>query len=141
MDLVTLTPQLRLLLGDADQAVWTDDDLALALTTAGGYIYQAAGDLISSLAVQYAQQGKSITTDDLSINVTSRGPNLLAVAKSFYAEQAATLQQDASAFFAIVPFQSTHDQWPYPPEGTPTPWPWTPDSTYPLIGNGYLGYM
>lgn len=141
MDITVLTPQLRLILGDADQAVWTDDDLGVALTAAEGYIYRAAGDLTSSLAVQYAQQGKAITTDDLAINVTSRGPNLLAVAKSFYAEHAQVLIQDASAAITIVPFTSKNDQWPYAPEGSPTPYPWVPDSTLPSIGNGYLGYL
>jgi hypothetical protein len=106
--------------GEVDYAVFGDDTLATALETAAGNVYRAAGNLYSALAVEYIQQGKSIRTDDLSIDTRTRGADLAKVAASFW-EQADAHDAAAGADgFMIIPFAGRAPRHGYiRPEATP----------------------
>lgn len=110
-----LTPEIA---GQGNYAVWSDNDLAAALTRAKGSVPRAAGNLVRSLAIQYSAEGKSIKTDDLAIDVRGRGADLLAVAKAFLSEADAADVSSGNDFFAVVPFtpaldgrQPSHFPW------------------------------
>lgn len=127
--------QLRLLVGDtastpldppepgfANYAVWGDDALAVALAVADDNLLRAAGGLYRQLAAEYAQQGRSIRTDDLAIDTRGRGGDLLRVAQSFFDEADAADEAGGADFFQIVPFGGRHGRRRcVRPEATPYP--------------------
>ena len=90
--------------GLADYAVFSDVALEVALATSGGSVLRAAGHLCQTLAIEYAQSGKSIKTDDLAIDTRDRGKTLLDVARSFFSEADAAEGAAAVDFFAVAPF-------------------------------------
>jgi hypothetical protein len=117
IDTSSTVGQLRLIVGDtaskpldppqfglADYAVWSDDSLAVAIATNGDNLKRAAAALYLQLAAQYAQQGKSIKTDDLALDTKNRSGDLISIAKMFIAEADAEESAEADAFFQIVPF-------------------------------------
>jgi len=131
IDASSVTGQLRLIVGDvastplepaepgyASYAVWSDDSLAVALLQAGDDLNRAAGSLYVQLAAQYAQQGRSIRTDDLQLDTKSRSSDLLAIARYFFEQ--ADLAEQGNDFFQIVPFHGNHTAGIWP-EATPRP--------------------
>ena len=115
LDPETPVGQLRVLIGDthavptdpptpglAEYDVYGDNDLASAIAVAQGNLPRAAGNLLTTLAAEYAMEGKSIKTDDLSIDTTKRGATLLEVARAFLDEAGAVDQRGASDYFDMV---------------------------------------
>jgi hypothetical protein len=106
--------------GFADYAVFDDDALEAALSAADGNQYRAAGNLLAVMAAEYMQLGKSVRTDDLSIDTRSRGKDLFEVARSFWDQAVAVDATAGDSFLAIVPFAGRAPQHPYiRPEATP----------------------
>ena len=94
---------LRALVRDTDSVVFQDADLQAALDVVGGTdLLRAAGVAVQTLAIEYAQQGKSVTTADLSVDLADRGPNLVKVAQSFFAQAAAIAEAGADSFIAVA---------------------------------------
>lgn len=132
LDSTTAVGQLRAILGDTsyvdltppiagmgDYAVYSDADLVAALTLAKGSILRAAGQLTKRLALQYSAEGRSIKTDDLAIDVRSRGADLLKVAESFIDDADAEDEAELNDYFNIVaPFRA---EGPLHPEGAQWP--------------------
>lgn len=112
---------LRALIRDEDELVFTDESLDAAILAAGGdSLLRAAGVAFQSLAAEHAIAGKSIRTDDLGIDTRGRGADLLKVAQSFFKEAAAADAAGADETFVVVPLP------PRPvidirPEATPYP--------------------
>lgn len=105
LDPNTEVGKLRLLIGDPNYAIWADDaPLEAALVATSGNLLRAAGVLYLQLAAQYAQQGKSIKTDDLAIDTRTRGGDFLKIAQSFFDEADGGESASANDFFQIVPF-------------------------------------
>lgn len=90
--------------GQANYGTWSDADLLVALNTYKDSPLRAAGLLYRQLAAQYAQSGRSIKTDDLSIDTRSRGSDLFKTAQSFFDDADKADKAAASDFFQIVPF-------------------------------------
>lgn len=126
---MTSLDSIRSLVRDTDQVVFTDDDLQVALDSAGGVdILRAAGIAIQSLAIEYATTGKSVKTADLAIDLRQRGTDLLAVARSFFDEALAVQEIAADNYVSVAePGGRTHD-WEsggiWVPWGNPTGWEW-----------------
>ena len=125
--------------GLADYAVFSDVALEIALVTAGGSILRAAGGLCRTLAVEYAQSGKSIKTDDLALDTRDRGKTLLDVAQSFFDEADAAEGAAAVDFFAVAPFAGRTPSAIHV-EGSPWPTPWSLPNGLPSGGFGSGGY-
>lgn len=117
LDPTTAVGALRVIVGDtasaplepaesgyAAYAVWSDDELAAALTIAQESAYRAAWSLYLTLAASAAQSGRNVRTDDLSIDTTKRGDSFLKIAQSFLDEAEAGEGAAANDFFQIVPF-------------------------------------
>lgn len=112
--------QLRYLLGDTnattsptapagqkDFAVWSDAQIVASLAIAGGNLLRAAGQLVSQLALFYAQQGQyNVKADDLGLSVGTRGADLTAIAQSYYKE-AADRENSSEDFFVAAPLRPT----------------------------------
>lgn len=150
LDANTAVGQLRATLGDtsfidldpvvagqADYAVFSDVVLEAALLQAADSIPRAAGNLVLSLALEYGTKGRSIKTDDLSLDTKGRGADLLAVAKAFFGEADAADLAGAADYFKIVPFagRAGCGSCVVVPEATPTPV--EPD---PGFGEGRYGF-
>jgi hypothetical protein len=129
LDPATPVGQLRSLVGDTEAtpldppidgegsyAIWSDVALEAALGLAGDSVYRAASNLYFTLAAEYAQSGRSIKTDDLSIDTKGRAGSLIEIARSW--ASAANQADAADDFFEIVPFTSTSTDW-LRPEGAP----------------------
>ena len=136
--------------GMANYAVFSDVALEIFLLNNGDNLQRAAGNAVQSLAIEYAAAGKSIKTDDLALDIKGRGSDLLAVARSFYADADATENASYSGFFQIVSFPGRRGRsratdrvegspWPAPycpaPAIPPEPTPPTEDDNI-LDGNG-----
>jgi hypothetical protein len=105
--------------GYASYAVWSDLMLEAALFRAGSNLRRAAGDLYAQLAAEYAQLGRSVKTNDLALNTTSRGSDLLDVAKAFYEEAERADKAAAADIFTVVPLPRARPL--VRPEATPWP--------------------
>lgn len=79
-------PQVRALIGDGDSQWFTDDEIQAFLDVTGANALRAAGTAIQNMAINFAVQGRSIKTDDLSIDTRSRGSELAALAKQYFAQ-------------------------------------------------------
>ena len=113
---------LRNLIRDEDEEVFTDEALLGAITAAGDNVLRAAGLAFQALAAEYATNGRSIRTDDLAIDTRGRGADLLAVARSYFNEAAAADEASGEDFFQIVPFGGRRGNGcGCRPEGTPHP--------------------
>lgn len=122
MSMAIETSDLRDLLRDGDELYWTDEELDAAILAAGGEnINRAAGQAVQALAIQYALTGRSIRTDDLTLDAKDRGSDLLAVAKSFFDSAASDDSAAASDFFQIVPFGGRASSCCTRPEASPYP--------------------
>lgn len=142
--------QLRTLVGDtssiplepdepgfADYATWGDDALAAALAAQSGSQLRAAGTLYLQLAGEYALQGRSIKTDDLTLDTKGRGNDLRLIAQSFFEQADAADGAAVNDFFQIVPFAGRAGRAPrVRPEATPYPSPLAPST--PLAPSGSL---
>jgi len=116
IDPTTPVGQLRYLLGDTEPtadatapegaksyAIWSDAALLASLAIADGNVLRAAGQLISQLAVFYAQQGQlSVKADDLGLSISARGSDLTAIARSFFSEALERAKATADDFFVIA---------------------------------------
>ena len=98
---VDLTPPVA---GQGSYAVFSDADLISYLSLAGNVTLRAAAIAIRRMALEYSSKGKSIKTDDLAIDLRSRGRDLLEVAKSFESAADAADSSAADDYFNIVPF-------------------------------------
>lgn len=116
------TEELRELVRDSDEAVFTDEQLDAALLASGDNLLRAAGHAFQALAAEYAILGKSVRTEDLAIDTRGRGKDLLEVAQSYFDEATAADNAEAEAFFQIVPFGGRSRRGGCcGPEGTPRP--------------------
>lgn len=88
--------------GFGDYAVFSDVELASFLEGAGGSILRAAGRATRRLALEYSARGRSIRTEDQTLDVKSRGSDLLAVAKAYFAEADAEEARGDVDFFEVV---------------------------------------
>lgn len=114
---------LRKVLRDTDSVVFSNGDLATYRDTFPDSIFRAASMAIRSLAIEYAAKSKSVKTDDLAIDLRSRGTDLLKVADSFLADAVAA---DAdNDYFDIVPFAGRPHPAVVRPEASPWPYPWS----------------
>lgn len=104
--------------GFADYAEFSDMDLQAFLIEAGDNVLRAAGRATTSLALAYSAEGKSIKTDDLAIDLRSRGKDLLEVARSFMQDAAAEDAAGAADFFEIVSI----GRGQLPPSRVGSPW-------------------
>jgi hypothetical protein len=94
---------LRRVLRDDTRAMFTDEDLAMYVRLFPDSILRAAGECVRSVAILYAAKGKSTKTDDLAVDLRSRGKDLLAVARSFIEDADAESAAEAAEYFNIVP--------------------------------------
>lgn len=88
--------RLRILLGDVsytegeggqgEYAVFGDSELVAFLEEGNQKPLRAAAIATRRLALEYSAAGQSIRTDDIAIDLRSRGANLIEVAKSFQDE-------------------------------------------------------
>ncbi|WP_029149401.1 hypothetical protein [Microbacterium indicum] len=106
IDITTDLGRLRVLLGDIEMdgetyAVFRDYELQ-AILTEGASVLRAASIAVRRLALEYSTAGQSIAVDDVRLDVTGRGPNLLAVAKSFSDEADADDERRGAGAFADV---------------------------------------
>ena len=113
---------LRALVRDDDENVFSDEQLEAALLASGDNLVRAAGFAFQALAAEYGQIGKSTRTDDLAIDTRGRGDTLLKVAQSYFDEATAADNAANSDYFTLVPFggRSRRDAC-CRPEGTPRP--------------------
>ncbi|KZE41346.1 hypothetical protein [Microbacterium sp. T32] len=116
VDPTTPVGQLRYLLGDTNAttsaaapagtklfAVWSDAELTAALAIAGGSVLRAGGQLVTQLALFYAQQGQlSVKADDLGLTVSARGADLNTIARTLFQEASARDAADADSFFVVA---------------------------------------
>lgn len=111
--------QLRLLLRDENSVVFSDDQLELYRSTYPQSIFRAAALAIRSWAIEAAAAGKSVKTDDLAVDLRSRGKDLLEVATSLEEQAEAEESATGADYFNIVA--------PYPvdrlPGARPPVWP------------------
>lgn len=134
IDPATPAGALRLLVGDtssipldppeagfADYAQWSDDALLIALGAQGGNQLRAAGTLYLQLAAESAMTGRSIKTDDLSLDTRGRGNDLRLIAQWFFDEADGSDNTATNDFFQIVPFAGRRGRACVRPEGTPYP--------------------
>ena len=125
---------LRLLVGDtgstpldppesgfADYNTWSDDALEVALAANSGNQLRAAGTLYLQLAAAFSMTGRSIKTDDLTLDTRSRGGDLYGIAKSFMDEASAADDAAGNDFFQIVPRAKRGRGCCVRPEATPYP--------------------
>lgn len=96
--------ELRALVLDEDENVFTDEALEAAIAGSGDSLLRAAGLAFTSLAAQYAVLGKSVKTDDLGIDTRSRGKDLNEVALSFFKQADAADVAGGNDYFDIVGF-------------------------------------
>lgn len=89
--------------GQGDYAVFSDADLIAYLSLGAGDILRSAAIATRRLALEYSATGKSIKTDDLAVDLRSRGKDLLEVAKSFDKAADDVATGDANDYFNIVP--------------------------------------
>lgn len=108
--------------------VYSDAALEVFLALTSGNVLRAAAAAVKRLAIEYAAVGKSIKTDDLSINVASRGKDLLEVAAAFSKEADAADATAGANFFAVVPGRARR-RYDVRPEATPYPYPQFPAGT------------
>lgn len=114
LDPTTLIGKLRATVGDTRStedpglpqgqelyAIWSDLELEAALAAEGDNILRTAGNLYAGLAASYAAQGRSIKVDTIALDDTDRGPDLLAIARSFYTEAAAAAAAEAADIFIV----------------------------------------
>lgn len=109
IDPTTPVGQLRYLLGDTTRtgegsySVWSDDELEAALAISGGRVLRAGGQLVTQLALFYAQQGQqSVKADDLGLTISGRGSDLNAIARTLFQEAAEREAADADSFFVVA---------------------------------------
>lgn len=88
--------------GVVDYANYSDADLEAFLAAASGEPVRATGYAYLQLAAIYSAQGKSIRTDDLAISTLGRGADLIAVAKSYFAQADAADAAGGLDFFDIA---------------------------------------
>ena len=106
----------------ADYNTWSDDALGTALNAMGGNQLRAAGTLYLQLAAEHSLVGRSIRTDDLTLDIKSRGTDLRLVAQSFFDQATAADNASREDFFQIVPFAGRNRGCRcVRPEGTPRP--------------------
>jgi hypothetical protein len=130
------TPLEPAIEGQANYAVWSDLALEAALGLASGSIYRAAANLYFSLAAQYAQQGRSTKTDDLTLDTKGRAGDLITIARAWAAHADGGDVAAANDFFQIVGFTPLHDCEPFSPYAPSRPF--TPASPAPALDpNGY----
>lgn len=106
--------------GQGDYAIYSDADLIAYLALGAGDPLRSAAIATRRLALEYSAKGKSIRTDDLAVDLRSRGKDLLEVAKSFDEAAEASSASGASDYFNIVATGSAEDlrihaegaQWP-----------------------------
>ena len=129
IDPTTPVGQVRINLGDiasvpldpaeegyADYANYGDAELEAFLASAADSVPRATGMAYLQLAATYAVAGRSIKTDDLAINTTSRGSDLLAIAQSWLKE---AVVQDTAAAASYTDIVSPYASSDYcAPEGT-----------------------
>ncbi len=89
--------------GFGDYEIFSDLDLEAYLIESSDHILRAASRATKSLALEYSAAGKSVKTDDLAIDLRSRGRDLLEVARSFMEDADAEEASEAADFFNIVP--------------------------------------
>lgn len=108
---------LRALVRDDDQVVFSDSQLDIAMAASPNNILRAAGIMFRTLAAEYALSGKSVKTDDLAIDIRQRGADLNAIAGSFFTDALQLDKIAASENTQIVPFggrnwsDHTSDRW------------------------------
>lgn len=96
LDATTAIGKFRLISGDSTARVeagaalgeygyWSDAEIQAFLSISGDSIPRAIGYAIHQLANAYSAAGRSVSTDDLTLNTTGKGKDLLAVAKSYMA--------------------------------------------------------
>lgn len=88
--------------GYGDYGLYSDLALEAYLIEAGDNPLRAAGRAVTALAIEYSAKGKSVKTDDLAVDLRSRGKDLLAVARSFLEDANAEDAAEASDYFNIV---------------------------------------
>lgn len=88
--------------GFGDYAVFSDVELAAFLEGAAGSILRAAGRATRRLALEYSARGRSIRTEDMTLDVKNRGSDLLAVSKAYFAEADAEDERADGDFFETV---------------------------------------
>lgn len=98
------TKQLQLVLRDTDATVFPTEELETYKGLYPDSLFRAAASAVRSLAIAYAASGKSVKTDDLAIDLRSRGKDLLDVAASFDKEADAGDLRGADDYFNIVGF-------------------------------------
>jgi hypothetical protein len=107
----TLVGQVRLNLGDSvattsngapTYAYFSDAEINAFLSVASDDVARATGLAYLQLAAKFAMQGKSIKTDDQSLDTRQRGKDLLEVGQSWLAQADATIAAEGNDFFDIA---------------------------------------
>lgn len=114
--------------GQGGYAIFSDADLIAYLALGSADPLRSAAIATRRLALEYSAKGKSVKTDDLAIDLRSRGKDLLEVAESFDSAANSAAESDANDYFNIVPFGDSpfgghgHAEgalWPSPAVPTP----------------------
>jgi len=104
-------PQVRALIGDGDSQWFTDDEIQVYLDVTDANALRAAGTALQNLAVNFALKGRSIKTDDLSIDTRSRGTELAALAKQYFAQADDADKAASGDIFEIVATGTDYDDY------------------------------
>lgn len=103
--------QVRALIGDGDSQWFTDDEIQVYLDVTDANALRAAGTALQNLAVNFALKGRSVKTDDLSIDTRSRGTELAALAKQYFAQADDADKAASGDIFEIVATGTDYDDY------------------------------
>ena len=78
--------QVRALIGDGDSQWFQDEEIQAYLDITGDNALRAAGTALQNMAVSFAVSGRSIKTDDLSIDTRDRATSLISLSKQYFAQ-------------------------------------------------------
>lgn len=104
-------PRVRALIGDGDSQWFTDDEIQVYLDVTDANALRAAGTALQNLAVNFALKGRSVKTDDLSIDTRSRGTELAALAKQYFAQADDADKAASGDIFEIVATGTDYDDY------------------------------
>lgn len=117
-DHATLVGQTRALIGDVNYSstagetgeydYFSDGEILSFLTAGGDNPVRATGYAYRQLAASQTLLGAKINTDDLGVDTTKRGSDLLAISKSYFDEADAADAAVAGDFDIVYPNYPTH---------------------------------
>lgn len=117
---------VRALVGDGSAQWFTDDEIITYLTVYTGNVLRASGLALQNLAVSFAAKGRSVKTDDLSIDTRTRSDSFLALSKQYFTQADAQDAQAAADIFSIGHTGRPDHRSSLPAEYF-SPWPLAPN--------------